>query len=100
MKKTHGYVGLRSITSILAIPVLAYAPLGLSQSRSSSPAVVVNAQSKTPPSELNPPFTSPKFGGAPNATPAQAAVFAWQEFIALNWPARPQSGKLGQRDTP
>ncbi|MFN0213872.1 MAG: hypothetical protein ACKVT2_06410 [Saprospiraceae bacterium] len=34
-------------------------------------------------------------GGAPNATLSQAAVFAWQEFIALNWPALP-----GQRDVP
>lgn len=34
-------------------------------------------------------------GGAPNATLQQAAVFAWQEFIALNWPAL-----AGQRDMP
>lgn len=54
------------------------------------------------PSELNPPFNPgpPATGGAPNATPAQAAVFAWNEFIALNWPAGPQQGKPGQRDTP
>lgn len=31
--------------------------------------------------------------GAPNATLQQSAAFAWQEFIALNWPALP-----GQRD--
>jgi hypothetical protein len=47
------------------------------------------------PSELN-----PDGGGAPNATPEQAAGFAWQEFIALNWPASPQEGKPNQRDTP
>ena len=34
-------------------------------------------------------------GGAPNADLLQAALFAWQEFIALNWPA-----KSGVRDTP
>ncbi|HET7434027.1 MAG TPA: hypothetical protein VFN10_04855 [Thermoanaerobaculia bacterium] len=33
-------------------------------------------------------------GGAPNATLQQAAQFAWQEFINLNWPA-----KSGVRDT-
>src|SRR5262245_17802981 len=33
-------------------------------------------------------------GGAPNADLTQAAVFAWQEFIALNWPAA-----AGMRDT-
>ncbi|AZC18922.1 hypothetical protein [Pseudomonas sp. CMR5c] len=34
-------------------------------------------------------------GGAPQASLAAAAAFAWQEFIALNWPAR-----AGQRDVP
>jgi hypothetical protein len=49
----------------------------------------------TPPFELN-----PQGGGAPKATVDQAADFAWQEFIALNWPAGPQSGQPMQRDTP
>jgi hypothetical protein len=40
------------------------------------------------PSELN-----PTGGGAPAATMQQAAAFAWQEFIALNWPAAPQTGQ-------
>ncbi len=34
-------------------------------------------------------------GGAPAATLQQAAAFAWQEFIALNWPAL-----AGRRDPP
>jgi hypothetical protein len=34
-------------------------------------------------------------GGAPAATLQPAAAFAWQEFIALNWPAM-----AGQRDIP
>lgn len=34
-------------------------------------------------------------GGAQSAPIQQAAAFAWQEFIALNWPA-----KAGKRDTP
>jgi hypothetical protein len=29
-----------------------------------------------------------------------AAAFAWQEFIALNWPAVPQTGAVNTRDTP
>ncbi len=41
------------------------------------------------------PTDIPVPGGAPNATLSQAAAFAWQEFIALNWPAMP-----GQRDVP
>lgn len=65
----------------------------------SPPSIVV---SSTVPLELNPPFIAgpPMTGGAPNATPAQAAAFAWNEFIALNWPAGPQTGQVGQRDTP
>ncbi|HTE16919.1 MAG TPA: hypothetical protein VK689_00890, partial [Armatimonadota bacterium] len=38
-------------------------------------------------------------GGAPNATLQQAAVFAWQEFIALNWSAMAQNGEQGNRET-
>lgn len=41
----------------------------------------------TPPSDIP--------GGASNASLQAAAIFAWQEFIALNWPA-----KTGVRDTP
>src|ERR1700750_2391574 len=32
-------------------------------------------------------------GGAPNATLVNAALFAWQEFIALNWPANVANGR-------
>src|SRR5438445_1450353 len=65
----------------------------------SGPAITVSPKF---PSELNPPYNAgpPQTGGAPSATPTQAAAFAWQEFIALNWPAGPQSGQQGQRDTP
>ncbi|HEX3555384.1 MAG TPA: hypothetical protein VIA62_19340 [Thermoanaerobaculia bacterium] len=55
---------------------------------------------------LPPPGTAPVFpadisGGAPQASLQQAAAFAWQEFIALTWPAQP-GGQAGQynRDTP
>jgi hypothetical protein len=47
------------------------------------------------PAELN-----PSGGGAPVATMQQAAAFAWQEFIALNWPAVNQTGAVTTRDTP
>jgi hypothetical protein len=39
-------------------------------------------------------------GGAQTATLEDAAVFAWQEFIALNWPAVAQTGASGDRETP
>jgi hypothetical protein len=51
--------------------------------------------SPTPPSELN-----PGGGGPAKASLQQAAEFAWEEFFALNWPAGPQTGQPGQRDTP
>ncbi|SHJ41317.1 hypothetical protein SAMN04488028_10130 [Reichenbachiella agariperforans] len=38
--------------------------------------------------------------GAANASLSEAAEFAWNEFIALNWPAVPQSGLANTRDTP
>jgi len=60
------------------------------------------AVSSSVPDELNAPFRPgpPATGGAPSATPDQAAAFAWQEFIALNWPAVPQHGQLQERDQP
>jgi hypothetical protein len=63
------------------------------------PAIAISA---TVPNELNPPYQAgpPASGGAPEASVDQAAAFAWQEFIALNWPAVPQQGKPGQRETP
>jgi hypothetical protein len=61
-----------------------------------APAIVI---SPLVPAELNP---GPGPGsGAPNATLAQAAAFAWQEFIALSWPAATSNGQGNpQRDTP
>lgn len=38
--------------------------------------------------------------GAPDATLTQAARFAWEEFIALNWPATQQTGQANTRDMP
>ncbi|HEV3155974.1 MAG TPA: hypothetical protein VGZ00_01375 [Candidatus Baltobacteraceae bacterium] len=38
--------------------------------------------------------------GAPEASIQQAAQFAWQEFIALDWAAVPQKGQQGNREAP
>jgi len=46
---------------------------------------------------IDPTLPSDIAGGAPAATLQQAAAFAWQEFIALNWPAK---AGTGERDTP
>ena len=47
------------------------------------------------PTDLN-----PSGGGAPRANILQAAIFGWREFIALTWPAVPQTGGLNTRDQP
>ncbi|NER99379.1 MAG: hypothetical protein F6J86_37115 [Symploca sp. SIO1B1] len=39
-------------------------------------------------------------GGAPNANLTDAAIFAWQEFIALNWPNKELNSGSFQRETP
>jgi hypothetical protein len=52
-----------------------------------APASPVISIASTPPQDIP--------GGAPAASLQAAAIFAWQEFIALNWPA-----KAGARDTP
>jgi hypothetical protein len=63
-------------------------------------AIPITISSSVPP-ELN-----ANNGGAPKATIQQAAAFAWQEFIGLNWPAVKQTGGVvnnafvRQRDVP
>jgi len=76
MKNATQRIALRRIASILAIPVLAFALLGASGLRGNDPVITVNSNSRDVPSELNPPFVHKQSGGAPNATPAQAAAFA------------------------
>lgn len=49
------------------------------------------------PAQLSPQLPADIPGGAPNATLEAAATFAWQEFIALNWPAVVQTGAVGER---
>ena len=83
----------------IVLAILGLAAPSLYDSRAatkSDPDVeIVIKDRKYVPIELN-----PDGGGAPRATFKQAAAFAWQEFIALNWPARPQHGVRGDRDMP
>lgn len=52
----------------------------------------IDANSSQPPKDIK--------NGAASATLQDAGVFAWQEFIALNWPAVPQTGSPNTRDYP
>lgn len=91
---------VRVLWQVTRLASLVAVGLQLSSLPYAQPIVAVNI-SPTFPSELNPPFTpgpAPR-GGAATATPEQAAAFAWHEFIALSWPAGPQQGLPGQRDT-
>ncbi len=56
--------------------------------------------SSLPSNFVSPTVPSDIPGGASNATLTNAAIFAWQEFIALNWPAVQQTGALNTRDVP
>lgn len=63
----------------------------------------VTTAQPVPPVEVNPVLPTElnqDNGGAPAATLAQAAAFAWQEFIALNWPANTGTAANPQRDEP
>jgi hypothetical protein len=86
----------------MALVIFALIIAGFHMAKLMAQTPVIITVSPDVPTELNPPFNasaSPS-GGAPSATPEQAASFAWQEFIALNWPAGPQQGKPNQREAP
>jgi hypothetical protein len=69
---------------------------------SSAHAVPAAPEATKPPPDLElsavPPADIP--GGAPNANLHDAARFAWQVFVALNWAAAPQTGAPGTRGAP
>ena len=44
------------------------------------------------------PYDLPNPGSSGQNTLTEAAVFAWQQFIAHTWPAKPQHGTMGSRD--
>src|SRR5215831_18522529 len=87
----------RPLVGILVVAAVITASLNkrsLAKNTKSTPTPGLSITS-SPPTELN-----PSGGGPANATLTQAAQFAWNEFFALNWPAGPQNGQQGQRDTP
>jgi len=96
-KLLSGNALLRLAAAVLAGGLLAAcsakAPTGASTTAALA-TTPISISSATP-TELN-----PGGGGAAKATLEQAAAFAWQEFIALNWPAKIQTGAVGDRDTP
>ena len=81
--------------SLVLVPLLAAAGIG---------AVLASGAMRSTEADAAPPATPPAFpalsatipsdipGGAGHATISSAATFAWQEFIALNWPAKAQTG--------
>src|ERR1044072_1308303 len=104
---------LNNILVIFAVALLSLTLLlGASCQRSSSPPGAPRDDLAVPPGScsavtlnidpahkpwLPPPDIN---GGAASASLQDAGVFAWQEFIALNWPAVPQTGQVNTRDQP
>ena len=88
--------------TVISVFILATAALDLPAWQAAGESGSAVTVSSSVPSELNAPFTPgpPSTGGAPAASPEQASAFAWQEFIALNWPAGPQAGQPNQREAP
>src|SRR5882757_3453263 len=73
---------------LLAGFIIQAAPPARTSSQPAAPAQTINITPNVP-ADITPP-----------ASLQNAAVFAWQEFIALNWPAVQQNGALNTRDTP
>jgi hypothetical protein len=87
MKTTHltkCVIGLL----LLAGFIIQATPSARTSSQPTAPAQTINIRPNVP-ADITPP-----------ASLQNAAIFAWQEFIALNWPAVPQNGALNTRDTP
>lgn len=74
------------VSTLLLASALVAAPLVSNVDAQTAPTITV---SPTIPSDIP--------GGAAAATLADAAAFAWQEFIALNWVTLPQTGANGTR---
>jgi hypothetical protein len=107
---------LNKILVVLALVLLALALLLAASCQSSSTPVAPRTElavapgacstvaftidPKSNPAPWIPPADINVNGGAANASLQDASVFAWQEFIALNWPAVPQTGQPNTRDQP
>ncbi|HEX6705264.1 MAG TPA: hypothetical protein VF169_10940 [Albitalea sp.] len=92
-----GAIKLRAITTASFLPLTLFM-IGHALEATAAPAAL-----QAPPISVGfavPTELNPSNGGAPQATIQQAAAFAWQEFIAVNWPAVKQTGGINQRDTP
>ncbi|HSR67529.1 MAG TPA: hypothetical protein VLU25_06270 [Acidobacteriota bacterium] len=63
----------------------------------SEPEALVEEETSAVTITVSPDLPSDIPGGAPNADLSQASAFAWQEFIALNWPAVAQTGQNNTR---
>lgn len=104
MRKHRLRFSILSVAGPVTFTILMTMSVPSSQAQT-GPAITI---SPTVPNELSPPYNAgpPPTGGAAAATPGQAAAFAWQEFIALNWPAVKQTGGVvnnafvRQRDVP
>ncbi|HSR52260.1 MAG TPA: hypothetical protein VLV83_15645 [Acidobacteriota bacterium] len=83
----------------LLVCILAATVVGFFAACGGQPAQEAVEEEATPSVSItvSPDFPSDIPGGAQNADLSQASAFAWQEFIALNWPAVQQTGDNNTR---
>jgi hypothetical protein len=91
LKRPARFFAVASFTATAIIAVLVAGGGG-------RPANNAGAAAAIPPITVSIAVPSELPTAAPYATLQQAAAFAWEEFIALNWAAVPQKGMTGQRE--
>lgn len=99
LKLTHFFTFRRWKPMLLLCSLLAY---GCSTKPSNQVAPPLATELLESPSGItvSPILPDDLPSGADQASLSEAAAFAWNEFIALNWPAVAQTGANGTRDTP
>ena len=98
------YSSLNSAQVVAAIAVLATFSTACGRTGQSTKESVQPERLTLPAVTINivpeKPFDMPVPSNGRQNTLTEAAVFAWQQFIAHTWPARPQRGAMNSRDEP
>lgn len=90
--------GRQIALSLMVLSFILWVSCNDSNSEKQVTATYVEVESD-PGITVSPDLPEDIYGGL-NATLPQAAEFAWNEFIALNWPAVSQTGEADTRDYP
>lgn len=105
----RAFRSLRQTRLVALISIVALLPISAQSQTSGDRPTGTNAA--VPPQRLGPvtvaikiapdkPFDLPGAAEGRQNSLTDAAVFAWQQFIAHTWPAKPQNGAMNSRDEP